>query len=137
MTGTTGRWSFWRRHASNSILNSILNSMKTTNKAGLMLLASGFFFLSMIHVSANEARPLPPLNVSVTGFVPNYCFWDGNEYVGWFDGIYYYWGPDHVWYNCDPIRLERINVWRQAHPHWRAQVTSAVSKQPRPNAGGH
>jgi hypothetical protein len=103
--------------------------MKTMNKAGLLLMACGMLSLTTVLGSAIESRPAPQLNVSVVGFVPNYCFWDGNEYVGWFDGIYYYWGADHVWYNCDPIRLQHINVWRQAHPNWRAQVTSTASVQ--------
>jgi hypothetical protein len=103
--------------------------MKTQNKIGQMLLAAGFLSLTMTLGSATESRPLPPLDVSVVGFVPNYCFWDGTEYVGWFDDIYYYWAPDHVWYNCEPIRLERINAWRQAHPNWRARVTSTTSVQ--------
>jgi hypothetical protein len=56
------------------------------------------------------------------GFVPDYCFWDGDEYFGWYGDQYYYWGPGGAWIICDPGRLRHVHDWEGAHPDWRNHV---------------
>jgi hypothetical protein len=109
--------------------------MKTTSKVALALMASGAVITGLTGGCADKEPPPPPPHVAVIGFVPDYCFWDGYEYVGWYGDQYYYWGPGRVWLICDPVRVQRVTVFINAHPDW--------SKRARPNlqypvdASGH
>lgn len=101
--------------------------MKTIRKVELALAAFGVAILGLT-AGCEDNEPPPPPGVAVVGFVPDYCFWDGYEYVGWYGDRYYYWGPERVWVICDPVRVQRVNVWIGAHPHWR--TTSKVQYHP-------
>lgn len=80
-----------------------------------------------------DKNPPPPPNVAVVGFVPDYCFWDGCEYIGWIGYDYYYWAPARrVWVICDPVRVQRADVWLQSHPDRRLPSAPAANKQPVP-----
>ncbi|HZI32723.1 MAG TPA: hypothetical protein VFF11_10295 [Candidatus Binatia bacterium] len=103
--------------------------MKTTSKVALTLAASGMAILGLTAGCADDGPPPPPPRVAVVGFVPDDCFWDGYEYVGWYGDQYYYWGPEHVWIICDPVRVQRVNVWISDHPHWRTQARPSVQYQ--------
>ena len=81
-----------------------------------------------------DKDPPPPPGVAVIGFVPDYCFWDGYEYVGWYGGTYYYWGPRRVWIVCDPVRVQRVNVWVKSHPIPPVSASPQVQPQPQPLA---
>jgi hypothetical protein len=113
--------------------------MKTTTKAAPVLVAFGLVALAMTTGCADKGPPSPPPGVAVVGFVPDYCFWDGYEYVGWYGDGYYYWGPRHVWVICDPVRVKRVNVWMHAHPDFHTQATAMThvhdrNAQPRVHA---
>jgi hypothetical protein len=69
--------------------------------------------------SGYAGRNFAPPSMAVVGPVPDYCFWDGYEYVGWYGNAYYYWDPGRVWIVCDPVRVQRVNVWIATHPNWR------------------
>jgi hypothetical protein len=62
--------------------------------------------------------PPPPPVVVVQGYPDDY-FWDGDEYVGFVGGQYYYLGPGEVWVVADPVRVERFRTWEREHPDWR------------------
>lgn len=110
--------------------------MKSTRTFVHRLVISVLGFLAITSGCADKKEPPPPPpNVTVVGFVPDYCFWDGYEYVGWVGNDYYYWGPSHVWVICDPIRVQRANVWIKAHPDWCSHVTPSV--QPRVDTDTH
>lgn len=47
----------------------------------------------LLNSGCADNEPSPPPHVAVVGFVPDYCFWDGYEYVGWYGDEYYYWAP--------------------------------------------
>lgn len=96
------------------------------NKRILWTLAVGG--LAMTPSCADKAPPPPP-GVAVVGVVPDYCFWDGYEYVGWYGDGYYYWGPGRVWIVCDPIRVQRVNVYVQSHPNWRTKARTLIPAQ--------
>jgi hypothetical protein len=102
--------------------------MKTMRKYLWGLVAAGIAALAATSGCVYETPPPPPGGV-VVGFVPDYYFWDGFEYVGWYGNAYYYWGPGNVWIICDPVRVQRVYTWKQAHPDWRAHVTA--NSQPR------
>lgn len=87
-----------------------------------MLAISGMAALGLTSGCVVEGPPPPPPRVAVVGFVPDYCFWDGYEYIGWDADYYYYWGPSRVWIVCDPVRVHRINVWLDNHPNWHERV---------------
>lgn len=107
--------------------------MKTTCKIALALAISGMGIPALTTGCVYEGPA--PNGVAVVGFVPDYCFWDGFEYVGWYGGAYYYWGPNHVWVECDPVQVQHVNVWVNAHPDWRTHVTTVA---PAPvNPAGH
>jgi hypothetical protein len=97
--------------------------MKTTRKFALALV---IFCMGTPALMTGCVYEGPPANVAVVGIVPDYCFWDGFEYVGWYGGQYYYWGPNRVWIGCDPVRVQRVNVWVNAHPDWRTSVTTVA-----------
>ena len=104
------------------------------------LAASGLAALVLTAGCADKGPPPPPPGVAVVGFAPDYCFWDGYEYAGWYGGEYYYWGPRQVWVVCDPVRSQRVNVWVKTHPDWRARTVPTVQhpvvevdRQPRPS----
>ena len=105
--------------------------MKTTNHI-VLLLAICLAVAAATSGCAAKNPPPPPPGVAVIGFVPDYCFWDDYEYVGWYGDAYYYWSPRRVWIVCDPIRVQRANVWIQAHPNWRPQAPLKVQSQPQP-----
>ena len=105
--------------------------MKTTNHV-VLLLAVCLVVAAATSGCADKDPPPPPPGVAVIGFVPDYCFWDGYEYVGWYGDNYYYWGPRRVWVVCDPVRVQRVNVWVAAHPNWRPQAPLKVQSQPQP-----
>lgn len=97
--------------------------MKITRTVAWALTVSGVAFLGLASGCAYN-EPLPPPGVAVVGFVPDYCFWDGFEYVGWYGGAFYYRGFGGDWFPCDPVRRRRAHVWVSEHPHWRTQATS-------------
>jgi len=94
----------------------------------IVWLLMAFSLAALVSTSgcADKGPPPPPPGVAVVGFAPDYCFWDGYEYVGWYGGGYYYWGPRQVWVVCDPVRLQRINVWVAAHPESRVAAAPTV-----------
>ena len=63
--------------------------------------------------------PAPAVSV---GVYPGYYVWDGYEYVGVVGGQYYYLGPGHVWYRCEPFRVTRFHEWERYHSDWRAHA---------------
>ena len=103
--------------------------MKTTCKLALALAMSCMGIPALITGCVYEG---PPTAVAAVGFVPDYCFWDGFEYVGWYDDQYYYWGPNHVWIVCDPVQVQRVNTWVNAHPDWRTRVTTVAPARANP-----
>jgi hypothetical protein len=110
--------------------------MKTTCKIALMLSLVYPGISVLITGCADEGPPPRRVMMVETGFVPEYCFWDGYEYVGWYDDRYYYWGPDRAWIVCDPVRVERVNVWVTAHPDWRTRVTTVAPARTMPVPAG-
>jgi hypothetical protein len=98
------------------------------SKSVWLLVATGLAALALNFGCADKGPPPPPPGVAVVGFAPDYCFWDGYEYVGWYGDGYYYWGPGQVWIICDPVRVQRVNVWVTAHPDWRARATPMVQR---------
>ena len=108
--------------------------MKTTSKISLALVASGMAIIGLTAGCA-DSEPSPPPRVAVVGFVPDYCFWDGYEYVGWYGDDYYYWGPHRTWIICDPIRVQHVKVYVQDHPNWGTRVRPNV--QYPVDANGH
>jgi len=51
--------------------------------------------------------------------VPTAYVWDGYEYVGEYNGGYYYFGPTGVWITCDAVVWGRFHSWQGYHPDWR------------------
>jgi hypothetical protein len=108
--------------------------MKTTRQLIRTLTACGVMTaLVFIAGCADNGPPPPPPGVAVVGVVPDYCFWDGFEDVGWDGFDYYYWAPSHVWCICDPIRVRRATVWVNAHPNWHPQAKTTVQNQSPPS----
>jgi hypothetical protein len=105
--------------------------MKTSGKLSWALAVFAGAILA-INSGCVDNRPPPP--VAVVGFVPDYYFWDGYEYVAWYDDDYYYWGSGNTWIICDPPRRQRVTVWVQNHPNWRTEATPMVQTSPQPNA---
>ena len=56
------------------------------------------------------------------GIVPDVYTWDGFEYVGIVNGVYFYYGAGG-WYHCEPWRLERFHGWERGHGEWRSHET--------------
>ncbi len=109
--------------------------MKTTLKLVPALVISGLAALAITSGCTDKEPPPPPPNVAVVGFLPDYCFWDGYEYIGWVGTDYYYWSPRHVWVISDPVRVQRANVWMKAHPEWASHVANTA--QPKPKIDNH
>jgi hypothetical protein len=109
--------------------------MKTTRNVRLAIAAGGSMILGLTAGCADQEPPPPP-GVAVVGFVPDYCFWDGYEYVGWDEYAYYYWTPNRVWLRCDPVRVRHANAWINAHPNWRPPPNSTTT-QPAANSKVH
>ena len=63
---------------------------------------------------AVAVEPAPVVEVVPTAYV-----WDGVEYVGEYNGGYYYYGPSGVWIGCDAVVLGRFHGWEGYHPDWR------------------
>ena len=99
--------------------------MKIVGKTALVLAVAGLATSVFTSGCADKEPPAPP-HVAVVGFVPDYCFWDGYEYVGWYGDDYYYWGPNRVWVVCDPVRVQRVNVFIRAHPNWNVRARPNV-----------
>lgn len=91
-----------------------------------------FAALTLASGCADKDPPPPPPGVAVIGFVPDYCFWDGYEYVGWYGDQYYYWGPRRVWIICDPVRVEHVSVWMKTHPNQRIPASTQLQPQSQP-----
>lgn len=107
--------------------------MKTARKVALALAAGGIACLALT-IGCADKEPPPPRYAVVEVF-PDYYFWDDYEYIGWVGSRYYYWGPANSWIICDPVRVQRIVVWQQAHPDWRQQATPNVQPAPAPGPG--
>ena len=69
--------------------------MKITRELRLAVAAGGLTILGLAAGCADKEPPPP--GVAVVGFVPDYCFWDGYEYVGWDASAYYYYSPPRFW----------------------------------------
>ncbi len=107
--------------------------MKTKRLIALAIGVTGLATLALTTGCIVEG-PLPP-GPAVVAFVPDYYVWDGYEYVGVVGDGYYYLGPGNVWIVCDPVRVQRFNVWVGAHPDWRAHAT--INERYRVDASGH
>ena len=107
-----------------------INRMKTMSHVTAILAMAGLVVLAP--GCADNDPPPPPPGVAVIGFAPDYCFWDGYEYVGWYGGTYYYWGPRRVWILCDPVRVRRVDVWVKSHPNQPIPASPKVQPQPPP-----
>ena len=103
--------------------------MKITRTLTCPLTAGVMAILILVAGCADHEPVSPPPGVAVVGFVPDYCFWDGYEYVGWDGFYYYYWAPSRVWLVCDPVRVRRVNVWVRSHPDWRIETTPKAESQ--------
>lgn len=111
--------------------------MKILRTVTLALIASNIAYLALTTGCADREPPPPPPGVAVVGFAPDYCFWDGYEYIAWDPYRYYYWAPTRVWVVCDPVRIQRVNVWVRSHPDWHTQVPTKptrteTTQQPQP-----
>ncbi len=51
--------------------------------------------------------------------VPPVYTWDGVEYVGEYNGGFYYYGPTGIWIRADPVIIERFHGWEGEHRDWR------------------
>ncbi len=54
--------------------------------------------------------------------VPATYVWDGVEYVGEYNGQFYYFGPGGAWIVCDSVVWGRFYAWEGVHPDWRLHV---------------
>jgi hypothetical protein len=107
--------------------------MKTASRIALATALCG---LASVLLSAGcaDQEPSPP-PVAVVTYPPPYYFWDGYEYAAWFGDGYYWWGPGGVWIICDPVRVQRVTVWVNAHPEWhRPTAPPPQFRTPPPNA---
>ncbi len=70
-------------------------------------------------VAPEETEASIALREASWGPIPDYYVWDGYEYVGVYDGGYFYLGPGENWMAFDAFRLNRFRLWCAAHPDWR------------------
>jgi hypothetical protein len=103
-------------------------AMKTIFVRASLLLtgALGLVMVSGCVVEVTPGGPPPPPVVMAPPpvvEVPDYYVWDGDEYVGMIGPNYYYLGPGQAWVVCDPVRVQRFNVWVGYHPDWRSHMT--------------
>lgn len=102
----------------------------------VVLLLAGGVTVALVSGCADREPPLPPPDPAMVGDYPAYpdeYFWDGDEYAAWFGDRFYYWAPGGVWILCDPVRVQRINVWVKAHPEWRPLSAPQTGAPPATN----
>lgn len=97
--------------------------MKTNFKPIILLGAMGIAFAIAQPCVAATPRPMAPPPVTAPAPPPGSYVWDGHEFVGTSQGLYYYLGHDNVWHLMDPTRFHRFEVWQNHHPDWRAHAT--------------
>ena len=104
--------------------------MKTTTKLLLAasLMAAVLSAQAGVQVGVQIGIPAPPrvyierpVRVAV---VPQFYVWDGSEYVGAYNGDYYYLAGGGFWLPLDQnfSRHDRFHDWQGHHPDWRSHA---------------
>jgi hypothetical protein len=89
---------------------------------------TAFMFVALVALVSGctvyEAPPPGPAVVvaPTVEVVPVTYVWDGFEYVGDYNGQFYYFGPAGGWLVCDAVVWGRFHTWQGYHPDWRAHV---------------
>jgi hypothetical protein len=52
---------------------------------------------------------------------PDYYVWDGDEYVGYYNGSYFYLSGN-IWLPLSGDRYDRFHRWERSHSDWRSHA---------------